>query len=301
VRDLSHSLRLDGTIDSFAGLPARRAFTLIELLVVIAIIAILAAMLLSALQGVKLQAQQTQCISNLKQLALAHTSYLNDFNNDMDSYDGGGQNNTASKQWINEIGPYLAFPKDARIIQNGVLLCPSAPQLPQAYGALGDGGIGMGLADMEWGFISTNLVGKAVTIFGAFGFNEYCSSTYDPNNVYYAQTVTPRNVRMASLTPVFADCLWFQAVMSSSEPPWTNLYSPEPDNLSGVPDFAIARHGSRPASAAPRNFNIANRLPGMIDMALYDGHVEKVPLENLWNYYWSATWQVPNPRPGRTP
>jgi hypothetical protein len=39
----------------------------------------------------------------------------------------------------------------------------------------------------------------------------------------------------------------------------------------------------------------------MIDLALYDGHVEKSPLENLWNYYWSANWQIPNPRPGRAP
>jgi hypothetical protein len=34
-----------------------------------------------------------------------------------------------------------------------------------------------------------------------------------------------------------------------------------------------------------------------VDMALFDGHVEKVPLENLWNYYWSRDWQIPNPRP----
>jgi len=64
--------------------------------------------------------------------------------------------------------------------------------------------------------------------------------------------------------------------------------------------LTIARHGSGAASAAPRTVDITRRLPGAINVALYDGHVEKAPLENLWNYYWSANWQIPNPRPGRS-
>lgn len=56
--------------------------------------------------------------------------------------------------------------------------------------------------------------------------------------------------------------------------------------------MTIARHGSRPASAAPRVVIPGRGIPGMIDISFFDCHVEKSRLDNLWNYSWYAGWQM---------
>ena len=57
----------------------RKGFTLIELLVVIAIIAILAAILFPVFAQAREKARSISCLSNFKQLGVAFTMYLQDY------------------------------------------------------------------------------------------------------------------------------------------------------------------------------------------------------------------------------
>jgi prepilin-type N-terminal cleavage/methylation domain-containing protein/prepilin-type processing-associated H-X9-DG protein len=101
---------------------ARTGFTLIELLVVIAIIAILAAMLLPALARAKQKGQQTACLSNMRQVALAARLY-------MDDYDGG-----------------LFHHHEGWVLDDGT----QVDTLPSSLGGITGGGIGNSQAEKPW-------------------------------------------------------------------------------------------------------------------------------------------------------
>ncbi len=68
---------------------SRKGFTLIELLVVIAIIAILAAILFPVFAQAREQARKISCLSNLKQLGLASSMYLQDYDESFPKIDEG--------------------------------------------------------------------------------------------------------------------------------------------------------------------------------------------------------------------
>src|SRR5262245_32145381 len=62
-----------------ATLPRRRGFTLVELLVVLAVIATLVGLLFPVLAHARERARQMTCMSNLRQIGMAHLRYLEDW------------------------------------------------------------------------------------------------------------------------------------------------------------------------------------------------------------------------------
>src|SRR6266516_4053330 len=117
----------------------RHGYTLIELLVVIAIIAILAAILFPVFAQARDKARQTSCLSNMKQISLGWTMYMQDYDETWIFRVGRtaiGKGDACAWRWVcgNE-RPYFNW---WDVVQpytrnNQIVACPSAPAGPASY------------------------------------------------------------------------------------------------------------------------------------------------------------------------
>jgi prepilin-type processing-associated H-X9-DG protein len=107
----------------------RSAFILTELLVVCALIVILAAILLPVFAQVREAARKTTCLSNLRQIALAHRIYVQDHDDTLPTFYVPGAG--GYMMWPEFLHPYY---RDPRLLDQGFM----EPRQQQESGWLAD-------------------------------------------------------------------------------------------------------------------------------------------------------------------
>ena len=266
------------------GTRGKTAFTLIELLVVMAIIAILAAMLLSALNRAKIAADSAGCKSNLRQLMLGLSLYVQQEgvypeNIDPSFYTPGGGLQTylrvprPSNNYILKNGVWVYLGP-----QNNIWVCPGYDRI---RGWLGDTNLGIATFS-SYGYNAQGSVWDHERL----GLNGYFSDNYAVNGITYVKPVRESEVAVPSDMIAIGDAfVWMDSyritdAVDGVMPPlftWFDLSA----FVERLDAYNAMLYGVPANDAGVRAMN--QRHGRRWNIAFCDGHVESLKPGNLFD------------------
>lgn len=267
---LSRAMRDKGEMKMNKNSPFNRAFTLVEILVVIGIVALLTALIFPVASNVREGARSASCASNLNQIGLALSLYVQDNNQ---RYPLVAQ--TGGLTWVDAIFPYAKSPQ--------VFECPSAEHGEYIAGGSPNTPIILGDAGPQYGDNgSYDMVSPYLSVTTTTSPSGGTGKTY---------LVEPRSLsliryRFPSSTIIVLDggdtTYYFHNNFAAVNPGVDTIHSVADLNDGGV----FARH------------------KGGINLLYVDGHVKWQNLESLtstpmWRY--DGREPVPTPGPSSPP
>ena len=245
----------------------RDGFTLIELLVVIAIIALLMAVLMPALQRVKMQARSVACLSKLKQWGIFFSMYADDYDSRF------MQGFTVSNRWVSALGDYYKWDDEFTCCPNA--LKPWVDEHGIDSGAEGHAS-GLGVT-MAWGYMNQGHWKKQMK--GSYGVNGWivdAPAGNEPHSGGAGWFWRGPNVAGAAYAPLFLEAQRYNGWALETDTP---------------PPFS----GDRWNNSAQMGRYCLDRHDGFAGCLFLDYSARKVGLKELWTLKWHQGYNEAGP------